>query len=75
MRKVAIRVKGQIDARWSDWFDGLTLNHIAAADETVLCGLVPDQAALYGLLAKLRDIGLALVSVDSEEVGEHGTPG
>ena len=75
MRKVAIRVKGQIDTQWSDWFDGLTVKHIGGADETVLTGLVPDQAALYGLLAKLRDIGLALVSVDSEEVGEQSTPG
>jgi hypothetical protein len=57
-----IRIKGHIDEHWSDWFAGLEITH-PEQDETVLTGAVNDQAALYGLLAKLRDLGLALVSV------------
>jgi hypothetical protein len=69
MQRVEIRVKGRIDEHWSDWFDDLTVTH--ADDETVLTGTVADQAALYGLLAKLRDLGLALVSVQPSEVTDH----
>ena len=68
MLRVEIRAKGRIDERWSSWFEGLSIAH-TAQDETILSGSVVDQAALYGLLAKLRDLGLALVSVDSVEVG------
>ncbi len=64
MQRVEIRVKGQIDEHWSDWFGSLTIVH-ADMDETILTGAVVDQAALYGLLAKLRDLGLSLVSVSS----------
>ena len=60
--RCTIRVKGHIDARWSGWFDGLSVT--AQADgTTVIHGQVVDQAALFGLLQKLRDIGLPLVSV------------
>ncbi len=69
MQRVEIRVKGQIDEHWSDWFDGLTITH--ADDETVLIGTVADEAALYGLLARLRDLGLPLVSVQPSEVRDH----
>ena len=65
MQSVEIRVKGQIDAHWSGWFEDLTITH-TEEDETVLTGSVADQAALYGLLAKLRDLGLPLISVNSE---------
>ena len=58
-------MKGRIDQHWSDWFEDLTITHIEE-DETVLTGSVADQAALYGLLAKLRDLGLALISVNSD---------
>jgi hypothetical protein len=57
-----IRVRGVLDSRWSTWFEGLQL----ASDEsgqTVLVGPVADQAALHGLLAKVRDLGLPLISV------------
>ena len=70
MQSVEIRVKGQIDEHWSDWFEGLTLAH-TEQDETTLSGTVVDQAALYGLLTKLRNLGLSLVSVNSVE-GEEG---
>jgi hypothetical protein len=65
MPQVEIRVKGQIDEHWSEWFEGLTITH-TDNDETILSGTVTDQAALYGLLAKVRDLGLPLLSVDSE---------
>jgi hypothetical protein len=67
MLRAEIRVKGQINAHWSSWFEGLTVTH-ATGDETILTGEVTDQAALYGLLAKLRDLGLPLLSVSSVEV-------
>lgn len=59
---VEIRVKGRIDERWSEWFEGLSITHTDQG-ETVLSGWVVDQAALYGLLAKLWDLGLPLLSV------------
>jgi hypothetical protein len=57
-----IRVKGSLDRKWSDWFDGFTICP-QANDETLLTGTVADQAALHGLLAKIRDLGLPLLSV------------
>jgi hypothetical protein len=67
MLQVEIRVKGQIDENWSEWFAGLEIAH-TDQDETILTGDVVDQAALYGLLARLRDLGLPLVSATSAEV-------
>jgi hypothetical protein len=63
MLPVEIRVKGRIDERWSEWLDDLTITH-TDQDETVLTGSIVDQAALYGLIAKLRDLGLPLSSVN-----------
>jgi hypothetical protein len=57
-----VRVKGHLDARWADWFGGLSLAH-ENDGTTVLRGWVVDQAALHGLLSKVRDLGLPLVSV------------
>jgi hypothetical protein len=59
---VEIRVRGRIDQRWSEWFEGLTIVH-TEENETVLLGPVADQAALYGLLAKLGALGLPLLSL------------
>ena len=75
MPQVEIRVEGHIDPTWSEWLDGLTLNHTERG-ETLLAGPVGDQAALYGLIAKLRDLGLKLLSVetDKESTGEMGIP-
>ena len=56
-----IRVQGRLDDRWSAWLDGLDLSH--SDGTTVLRGCITDQAALHGLLQKLRDIGLPLLSV------------
>ncbi len=69
-QKVEIRVKGQMDKTWSEWFSELNIEHGEQENETVLTGFLPDQAALYGLLAKLRDIGLELVSFESERLTE-----
>ena len=66
MGSIEIRVKGKIDENWSDWFEGLTITH-TDQDETILTGPVVDQAALYGLLSRLRDLGLPLVSVNPVE--------
>jgi hypothetical protein len=62
----AVRLQGRLDRRWSVWFDGLTLT---AGDDgtTTLRGPVVDQAALHGLLARLRDLGLPLISVTQLE--------
>lgn len=57
-----ITVKGALDPKWSDWFDGLAFIP-QANGETLLAGPVADQAALHGLLAKIRDLGLPLLSV------------
>ena len=63
-----IRVRGHLDGRWSVWFDGLTL--VTADDgSTLIRGEVPDQAALHGLIQKVRDLGLPLISVTHTQTG------
>jgi hypothetical protein len=57
-----IRLKGHLDGRWSNWFEGLTLT-LEDNGETLLTGPVVDQAALFGLLRKVRDLGMPLLSV------------
>jgi len=64
MQRVEIRVEGHLDQTWAEWLDGFAIAH-SEQDETVLTGKVKDQAALYGLIAKLRDLGVKLVSVNS----------
>jgi hypothetical protein len=62
MQNVEIRVKGKIDPHWSEWLDGLEIIH-EGEDQTLLTGKVVDQATLYGILKKLRDLGLKLLLV------------
>ncbi len=62
--RYAIRVDGQLDPRWSTWFGGLTLTHGDDGTST-LRGAVTDQAALHGLLTKVRDLGVTLLSVET----------
>jgi hypothetical protein len=64
-----IGVHGSLDGKWSDWFDGFTITP-QAADGTLLTGPVADQAALYGMLSKIRDLGLPLLSVRRVETEE-----
>jgi hypothetical protein len=64
MEGIHIRVRGQIDTDWADYLAGLTIIHTTDG-ETILSGLVPDQSTLYGLLNKLSDLGLQLISVSS----------
>jgi hypothetical protein len=61
-----IRIQGRLERRWSAWFDGMTLT-LDADGTTVLRGRVSDQAALHGLLQKVRDLGLTLLEVTHED--------
>ena len=69
MQEIEIRVEGHLDKSWADWLDGFDLCHTETA-ETILTGDVEDQAALYGLIAKLRDLGVKLVSVNFRSTGQ-----
>ena len=65
-----IKVRGYLDSQWSEWFDGLTVTREACGD-TLLSGPVRDQAALYGLLKKIRDLGLPLLLVKRIDQDEN----
>lgn len=67
-----IRVEGVLDARWSEWFDGMTVAS-EPAGRTLIAGTVTDQAALHSVLAKIRDLGLTLISVQQVNVTTGGT--
>jgi hypothetical protein len=64
-----IRIKGHLGDQWTDWFEGLTIT-LEDNRETLLTGLVVDQAALHGLLKKVRDLGMPLLSVNRIEPGQ-----
>ena len=66
MYRYEIRVQGHLDQRWSEWFDGLTISY-DADDNTVLRGPLVDEAALHGVLIKVRDLALPLLAVSREE--------
>jgi len=65
MQSIEIRVKGQIDRDWSDWIGGLVISYTDEGN-TILTGQVRDQAALYGLLEKLSNVGMQLLSFTSQ---------
>lgn len=63
-----IRIKGHLGTQWTDWFEGLTIT-LEDNGETLLTGTVVDQSALHGLLRKVRDLGMPLISVKRIEPG------
>ncbi|HEY2877243.1 hypothetical protein [Nocardioides sp.] len=66
-QRYEIRIQGRLDARWSAWFDGMEL--VDDDGSTVIRGQVADQAALHGLIQKVRDLGLPLLSVTPTQTG------
>jgi hypothetical protein len=66
-----IRVAGVLGSRWVTWFDGLQIS--SQGEETVICGLLADQSALHGLLTKVRDLGLCLISVRRLNTSQTGS--
>ena len=74
MSQVEIQVEGHLDPDWADWLEGFTLLH-TEDQKTILSGIVSDQSALYGLIGKLRYLGLKLISVhyDESALGEDTT--
>ncbi len=71
-------VRGHLDDRWSDWFGGLAIQRLGDGS-SVLTGAIPDQAALHGVIARIRDMGLPLLAVEraagSDEPAGGGLPG
>lgn len=65
-----LRVDGVLDDRWADWFGGLQIS--SDGSQTAITGLFPDQPALHGVLAKISDLGLCLISVRRLDPGEAG---
>jgi hypothetical protein len=68
-----IRIKGHLGPQWSDWFGGLTIT-LEESGDTLLTGPVVDQAALYGLLRKVRDLSLPLISVKRAQTDQIDGP-
>ncbi len=64
-----IRIRGHLDRRWTDWFEGLSIT-LREDGDTLITGPVVDQAALHGLLKKVRDLGMPLISVNRIESGQ-----
>ena len=67
-----IQLEGHLDNRWATWFDGLTLT-TCSDGTTIIHGIVVDQSALHGLLQKVRDVGLPLISVTRVTPDQTGT--
>ena len=64
-----IRIKGHLDTRWQEWFDGLTIT-LTDKGDTIFSGVIADQAALYGVLKKINKLGLTLISVNPQSKGD-----
>jgi len=71
MHYVEIRIQGCLDKKWADWLEGFTITH-TDEQETLLIGKVTDQAAFYGIIGKLRDLGAKLITANfSDEASDH----
>ena len=68
-----IRIKGHLDRRWRDWFEGMNIT-LEDNGDTLITGPVVDQAALHGLVKKVRDLGLPLISVNRVDPGQIESP-
>lgn len=66
MTQVEIRVAGHLDPQWADWLDGFTITH-TEKNETILTGTVDDQSAFYGIMSKLRDLGVKLIAANFQD--------
>jgi len=64
-----IRIKGHLDRKWKDWFEGMSIT-LEDSGETLISGSVVDQAELHGLVKKVRDLGLPLISVNRVDPGQ-----
>ena len=65
-----IRIKGHLGDDWTDWFGGMTIT-LEENGDTLLTGPVPDQAALFGLLRRVRDLGVQLISINRVDIGKQ----
>jgi len=68
-----IRIKGHLGDDWTDWFGGMTIT-LEENGDTLLTGPVVDQAALYGLLRRVRDLGMQLISINCVDTGKQDRP-
>jgi hypothetical protein len=66
MKQIIIEIEGHVDKKWAEWFEEMEI--IYHKDITVLTGSLPDQSALHGLLNKIRDLNLTLISVNTERM-------
>ncbi len=62
--RIKIKVSGHLDKQWKEWFDNLEIEY--EGENTILTGEIADQAALHGIIIKIRDLSLKLISIDSE---------
>jgi len=67
-----IKIKGYLEEHWADWMGGLNITHDAQGN-SLLTGFVPDQAALHGILAQIRDLGLTLISIKPQGIEDENT--
>ena len=70
MEQVEILIRGHIDVHWSEWLGGLQIIHVEE-DKSLLTGTITDQAMLHGILTKLRDLDLKIISVNLQEGVNH----
>jgi hypothetical protein len=73
MQRVEIRIEGCLDPQWTEWFEGLEVKRTING-ETIIAGGVLDQAALYGLIGKLRDLGVKLLAITFEDQNAETPP-